>query len=111
MTLHNIERLCLERGSGSSRTTFAPDEIVGSSDSILLRKLTISQVSFPSRCCLGSYLNRALFCEGGNEVALEVKLTKLLGLSTFTFEDWFFEIFLGERLFGKAPRALGGELG
>ena len=79
--------------------------------------LTISQVSVPSKCCLGSYLKSARFCDGGKELPLEVKLTKLPGftafagsnLSTpFTFNDKFFERFLGERLLGRAPKALGG---
>ena len=80
--------------------------------------LTMSQVSLPSRCCLGSYLKSARFCDGGKELPLEVKFTKLPGLSTldpltslstpFTLAERFLERFLGERLLGRAPKALGG---
>lgn len=73
---------------------------------------TMSQVSLPSKCCLGSYLKSARFCDGGKELPLEVKLTKLPGFSTFdppfTLVDWFLDRFLGERLLGRAPKALGG---
>ena len=72
----------------------------------------MSQVSLPSKCCLGSYLKSARFCDGGKELPLEVKLTKLPGFSTFdppfTLVDWFLDRFLGERLLGRAPKALGG---
>ena len=75
-------------------------------------ELTTSQVSLPSKCCLGSYLNSALFCEGGKQLPLDVKLTKLPGFSTFapplTLVERFFDRFLGERLLGRAPKALGG---
>ena len=79
--------------------------------------LTISQQSVPSKCCLGSYLNRALFCDGGKELPLDMKLTKLPGFVAFpgrslstplTLLERFFERFLGERLLGRAPKALGG---
>ena len=79
--------------------------------------LTISQQSDPSKCCLGSYLKSARFCDGGKELPLEVKLTKLPGLiafagsilsTPFTLVERFFERFLGERLLGRAPKALGG---
>ena len=75
-------------------------------------ELTTSQVSLPSKCCLGSYLNSALFCEGGKQLPLDVKLTKLPGFSIFapplTLVERFFDRFLGERLLGRAPKALGG---
>ena len=75
-------------------------------------ELTTSQVSLPSKCCLGSYLNSALFCEGGKQLPLDVKLTKLPGFSTFApplpLVERFFDRFLGERLLGRAPKALGG---
>ena len=84
----------------------------------LVQTLTMSQVSLPSKCCLGSYLKSARFCDGGKELPLEVKLTKLPGFSTFdpctslstpfTLVDWFLDRFLGERLLGRAPKALGG---
>ena len=78
----------------------------------LVQMLTMSQVSLPSKCCLGSYLNSARFCDGGKQLPLEVKLTKLLGFSTFdppfTLVERFLDRFLGERLLGRAPKALGG---
>ena len=75
--------------------------------------LTISQVSVPSKFCLGSYLKSARFCDGGKELPLDVKLTKLLGFILLTGRSLstpftFFERFLGERLLGRAPKALGG---
>ena len=132
-TLHNIETRAQGHGRDSSQTTSAPvfgrQTVSKHTNQCHVRpniwnygffetekrywlELTTSQVSLPSKCCLGSYLNSALFCEGGKQLPLEVKLTKLPGFSTFapplTLVERFFDRFLGERLLGRAPKALGG---